>query len=101
MYLQEKRKNPRSAALFLDCVHVVIGILTVVLAVITFLDPEENRFLFPVFFFLAFALNGFNGIHKYRQSGRDRKKKRMAVVQLLMAVFLAVIMIISAVSIWR
>lgn len=46
---QEKKRNPRSAALILDLLHIVIGILVVICAILAFLDPEGNSILFPVF----------------------------------------------------
>ena len=36
MYGQEKRRNSRSTALFLDWVHIVIGVCVVALAVVIF-----------------------------------------------------------------
>ena len=50
---QEKKRNPRSAALILDLLHIVIGILVVICAILAFLDPEGNSILFPVIFWLA------------------------------------------------
>ncbi len=70
MYGQGKKKNPRSATLLMDWVHICIGLLIVILAVIAFLNPEDNRVLLPVIFLLAVILNVFTGVHKYRQSGR-------------------------------
>lgn len=101
IYGQEKRKSPRNTTLFLDWIHIVIGILIVVMAVIAFVSPENNMFLFPLIFFLAAVLNTINGIYKYKLSGRDKKKKAAAFAQIFIAVFLMVITIISAVSIWR
>ena len=58
---QEKKRNPRSAALILDLLHIVIGILVVICAILAFLDPEGNSILFPVIFWLAALLNGIVG----------------------------------------
>lgn len=101
MYGQGKKKNPRSATLMMDWVHICIGLLIVILAVIAFLNPENNRFLLPIIFLLAAVLNVFTGVHKYRQSGRDKKKKASAVLQFILAVLLLAVMTVSAISIWR
>jgi O-antigen/teichoic acid export membrane protein len=101
MYGQGKKKNPRSATLLMDWVHICIGLLIVILAVIAFLNPEDNRVLLPVIFLLAAILNVFTGVHKYRQSGRDRKKKAAALVQFVLAAVLFAVMAVSAISIWR
>ena len=100
MYGHEKRRSPRNSSIIMDWIHIVIGILIVILAVITFLNPDDNRVLFPVIFFWAAALDVFNGIHKYRQSGRDKKKKASAVAQFVIAGLLLVMTAVSAISIW-
>ena len=45
---QEKKRNPRSAALILDLLHIVIGILVVICAILAFLDPEGNLSLIHI-----------------------------------------------------
>lgn len=101
MYVQDKKRSPRNVAFLLDLLHIVVGILVTVCAVLAFLDPEGNRFLFPVIFLLAALLNGVNGWHKVRESGRDKKKKAGGIVLCVIAGTLFLIGIISAFSIWR
>lgn len=100
MYIQERGRNIRNASMILDLVHIVIGILIVVLAVISFLNPEDHMLLFPAIFFLAGALNLINGIFKIRLSGREKKKKATGMAVLLFGVLLLALAVISAVSIW-
>ena len=100
MYGQEKRGR-RNASLVMDAVHIVIGALIVLLAVITFLNPEGNQILLPVIFALASALNIFNGVHKFRTSGRSAGRKAGAAAQLLLAAILIGVAVVSAISIWR
>ena len=50
MNLQEKRKKSANIAFALDMLHIVVGILIVIFAVLAFLNPDENRILFPVIF---------------------------------------------------
>ena len=71
------------------------------MAVAAFINPESNMILFPVIFFLAAVLNIVNGVYRYQQSGRDRRRKASAVGLMVIAVFLLAVMVISAVSIWR
>ena len=101
MNLQEKRKKSANIAFALDMLHIVVGILIVIFAVLAFLNPDENRILFPVIFLLAAVLNLVNGVYQYRQSGRDKKKKTGAVVPFVIAGFLLIVTVISAISIWR
>lgn len=101
MYGQGKKKNPRNTALIMDWIHICIGLLVVILAVFAFLNPEDNRFLFPLIFLLAAVLNVINGIYRFRLSGREKKKKLAAFMQLILAAVLVAVMVISAITIWR
>lgn len=100
MHIQESGKNLRNKAMILDALHIVIGGLIVVLAVISFLNPEDHILLFPVIFLLAAGLNVANGIFKIRTGGREKKKKASGILPLLFGLLLAVLAGISAVSIW-
>lgn len=100
MYGQDKHRSPRNAGLALDMVHIIVGILIVVLAVISFLNPEGNMLLFPLIFLLAAVLNLINGIYRIHQSGRDKKKKMGGIGLTAVAVLLFILTVISAVSIW-
>lgn len=101
MYGQGRRKSPRNTTLILDWVHIIIGILVVAMAVIAFINPEDNMILFPLIFFLTAVLNTVNGIYRYRQSGRNKKKKVLALGLLVIALFLLMMAVISGLSIWR
>ena len=98
---QEKKRNPRSAALILDLLHIVIGILVVICAILAFLDPEGNSIQFPVIFWLAALLNGIVGGFRLKMSGHDKKKQAGGAVQCLLAVILTLLGVLSAISIWR
>ncbi len=100
MYIQERGRNLRNASMMVDLVHIVIGILIVVLAIISFLNPEDHMLLFPAIFFLAGVLNLINGIYKIRLSGREKKKKAAGLAVLLFGILLFSLAVVSAVSIW-
>ena len=100
-YRQARRNSPRNTSLILDWVHIITGALVVIMAVAAFVDPEDNMILFSVIFFLASALNMVNGVYRYQQSGRDKRKKASAMGLIVIAVFLLVVMVVSAFSIWR
>ena len=100
-YRQARRNSPRNTSLILDWVHIITGALVVIMAVAAFVDPEDNMILFPVIFFLASALNMVNGVYRYQQGGRDKRKKASAMGLIVIAVFLLVVMVVSAFSIWR
>lgn len=100
-YRQVKKNSPRNVSLVLDWVHIVIGALVSAMAAAAFINPDRNRILFPLIFFLGAMLNVFNGIYRYQQSGRNKRKKASAVGLLLIAGFLMAVMAVSAISIWR
>ena len=98
---QEKRRSPRNEVMMLDLLHIAVGILTVICAVLAFLDPENNQFLFPVIFWLAGLLNGVSGWYKIRNSGRDKKRRFGGILLCTLAFFLVLIGIASVISIRR
>lgn len=101
MYSQDKKKNPRNIAMMLDLLHIVVGVLVVICAVLAFLNPEKNQFLFPVIFCLAALLSGVNGWNRLQTGGRDKKKKAGGISQCVVAGVLLLVGVLSAVSIWR
>jgi uncharacterized membrane protein HdeD (DUF308 family) len=96
---QEKKRSFHNDAIMLDMLHIVVGILVVVCAVMAFLNPEKNQFLFPVIFWLAALLNGVSGWHRLKNSGRDKKRKISGASLCGIAFLLIVIGAASAVSI--
>ena len=100
MNLQEKRKKSANIAFALDILHIVVGRLIVIFAVLAFLNPDENRILFPVIFLLAAVLNFANDYDRYRR-GRGRKHLRTGGM-ILMAVGagLFLLCIVSTLTIW-
>lgn len=101
MYRQGSRRTSRNLGVFMDLLHIIIGILIVVLAVIAFLNPEKNLILFPFIFLLAAVLNLANGWVKLEYSGRDKKKKAGGLAIMALGAALVVLSIISGISIWR
>lgn len=99
--VHEKKKSPRSTVMYLDILHIAAGIVIVLCAVLAFLDPDSNRFLFPLIFWLAAFLNGVSGWYQLGECGRDKKKKAEAGCRLAAAALLVVVGTVSAVSIWR
>ncbi|MCM1308614.1 MAG: hypothetical protein NC223_08455 [Butyrivibrio sp.] len=50
-------KFKKAVRIIIDFLNVVIGIGAVVLAVITFLDTQNNKWMFPLIFLLGAAMN--------------------------------------------
>lgn len=96
----ESRRKVRGTTMALDTMHIVIGIAVVIMAAISFVNPEEYMFFFPVIFLLAAFLNLVTGNYKRKRSKRNQKQKISAVCQMVFGGALFVLAVISAVSIW-
>lgn len=96
----QRGRGERHAGVFLDMAHLVLGIAIVILAVLSFINPEGNRMLFPLVFLMAAILNAVSGIFECKTWGRDKKKLRRGTLHLALALGLGVLSILSAVSIW-
>lgn len=101
MYGQEKKRSASSMAQILDLIHIAVGIIIVICAVMAFVNPEKNQFLFPLIFWLAATLYGVNGWVKLQAGKREKKKRIGGIVLCMVAAVLIVVGILSAVSIWR
>ena len=101
MYRQSGKRTARNTETALDFLHIGIGIIIVIMAVISFTNPDGHLTLFPFIFFLASVLNLVNGYVKLTRAGRDNKKKAGGVCLILFAVALIALAVISAVSLWR
>lgn len=95
-----RRRKVRGESAALDTLHIAVGILVVILAVISFLNPEENMIFFPVIFFLAAVLNLVTGNYRMARRKRENKPKLSAALQMVFGIFLAALAVVSAVSIW-
>ena len=93
---KERRRRVRGESMALDTLHIVIGAAVV----ISFINPEEYMFFFPVIFLLAAILNLVTGKYRYKRSVRNQKKKISSALQMAFGGALAVLAVISAVSIW-
>ena len=101
MYLSHKSKNPRSLQMLGDVVHILICVAIVVLAVLAFLDPSGNSFVYPVIFCLAAVLNGVEAAGKLRRVGKKKNQKAAGIIFGVAAVALLVLTGISALSVSR
>lgn len=100
MVLSEKRKGKRSYSFALDILHIAVGVLIVIFAVLAFLNPDENRILFPAIFLLAGILNFANGYDRFVKN-RSRKKKRAAGAGLMtVGTVLFLLCVLSTLTIW-
>ncbi|MCC8025144.1 MAG: hypothetical protein LIP16_07560 [Clostridium sp.] len=96
----QRGRGERHSGIFLDGIHLILGIAIVILAVLSFMNPEGNLMLFPLVFLLAALLNAISGVFELKTWGRDKKKLRGGILQIVLAVGLGALGVLSAVSIW-
>ena len=53
MYVNRARKNPYARRTVFDILSAAVGLAVIAVGVISFIEPEENSWLFPIVFLLA------------------------------------------------
>lgn len=101
MYINHKNKNPRRFSIFVDVFHIVVCIGIVVLAVLLFLNPEENKIFFPIVFFLAMLLNAVTAVAKWKTDSLRGGRVFSVIFFGIVAAALFILTIVSAMSVWR
>lgn len=96
----QRGRSERHSGVFLDMVHLILGIAIVILAVLSFINPEGNHMLFPLVLSSNIPFTAFNKAASKNTRGRDKKKFGASILQLALAAGLMVLGILSAISIW-
>ena len=97
--LQEKRRGGRNSRVALDIFHIATGVIMVIFAVLAFLNPEENRILFPAIFLLAAILNVVNGYDCFRENRRNGKKRMAGIALMAVGIALFLLCVLSSLTI--
>ncbi len=92
----------RGTTKYLDILHIVLGVVIIVMAVMAFTSPNENMVLFPLIFFAAAVLKIASGVTvvMHVSPDQDRKTHLRGSMQIAAGVIILGIGFISAVSIW-
>ena len=91
----------RQPSRMLDMVHIIIGIVIVVMAVMAFIDPTENMVLFPLIFFAAAILKIVSGSNTILNAKRAHEHTSpQGTIELVVGILIAVLGVVSAVSVW-
>lgn len=103
MYVNRTKKNPHTRQTVFDVLSVVVGLAVIAVGIISFINPEENAWLFPVVFLLAAVFQCLLGIPRMaggngRKSGR---KKALGVSLLFVAGILLMLFVAGAFCLWR
>ena len=82
-------------------VHIIIGIVIVVMAVMAFIDPTENMVLFPLIFFAAAILKIVSGANAILGAKRAHEhSSTQGTIELIVGMLIAALGVVSAVSVW-
>lgn len=95
--MTDKKKNPRRTELWLDVLHLVLGLIIVVLSVLAFLSPEEHLLFFPVIFFLSAVVFLVNGVVLLQNVGHRQKNRLTAFGKIGAGGLLLLLAVVSAV----
>lgn len=103
MYVNRARKNPYARRTVFDILSAAVGLAVIAVGVISFIEPEENSWLFPIVFFLASIFQCLLGIPRMmgghgRGSGR---KKALGIALFFLAGILLMLGVVGALCLWR
>ena len=78
----------------MDILYGVIALIIFIISVMALGNPDENMVLFPFIFFLAFVLRIFVFIERRMEEGRRK------YIQLVIALALLILSVVSGISLW-
>lgn len=78
----------------MDILYGVIALIIFIISVMALGNPDENMVLFPFIFFLAFVLRIFVFIERRMEEGRRK------YIQLVIALALLMLSVVSGISLW-
>ena len=77
MYINRTKKNPYTRQTVFDVLSAAVGLAVIAVGAVSFINPEENAWLFPVVFLLAAVFQCLLGIP--RMSGGYGRKSGLRV----------------------
>jgi len=92
-----KKPNSARSIVFMDGLHLILGITIVIMSIVCFMNPEEYEILFTMIFLLASVLNLSNGVYKIKNADNKRSLKLSGALEFLFGMVLFILAIISAV----
>lgn len=78
----------------MDILYGVIALIIFIMSVMALGNPDENMVLFPFIFFLAFVLRIFVFIERRMEEGKRK------YIQLVIALALLILSVVSGISLW-
>ena len=78
----------------MDILYGVIALIIFIMSVMALGNPDENMVLFPLIFFFAFILRLFVFIERRMEEGKRK------YIQLVIALALLTLSVVSGISLW-
>ena len=78
----------------MDILYGVIALIIFIMSVMALGNPDENMVLFPIIFFFAFILRLFVFIERRMEEGKRK------YIQLVIALALLTLSVVSGISLW-
>lgn len=92
--------SPRKAGMFIDAMHIFLGVIIVILAIFAISDPDRYKGLFPLVFLFASMINFVTAWYEFRMFPRIRRKTVSAWIYLITGLLIFLLFVASAVSLW-
>jgi len=96
----KQKITPRKTGEILDVIHLILGLAIIIMAVFAIANPDKNKVLFPLIFFLASMINIATSFFQFKMFPRNRKKQISSLIYLITGLLMVALGVISAVSIW-
>lgn len=79
-------------------IHIVVGIFIIIMSIIAFINPDENRLAFPAIFAMGSFLNIMEFVKSVKLYSGSRRDVIIGLLNGIIGLALAVIAIIAVVS---
>lgn len=96
--MSENRKRSGEKWTIFQTVHIVVGIVIIVMSIIAFINPNDNRLVFPTIFALAAFLSFMRFMNHMRLYSAEKKQVIYGLIDGFIALFLTVLVIIAVIT---
>ena len=103
MYVNRTKKNPYARQTVFDVLSAVVGLAVIGVGIVSFINPEENAWLFPIVFFLASVFQCLLAIPRMLGGGgrKSGRRKAVGVGLFFVAGILLMLAVVGALCLWR
>ncbi len=92
----DRRRKFQYTGLIMDIMNLVLGLTTIILAIVVLVNVKENVKLFPVLFATSGTMNFIMGLKYFK---RDEKSRGIMLV--IAAIIILAVSAIGFIALWR